>query len=295
MGLDVKKQWNATLDYHTRETHRLLDQQTAELDEPFKVLGYEIDYPADPHAAPEMVYHCRCRLTGVLGKYKPKNAHRRDNVTKDVVRGQSYEEWYNSKQSIANDPFCSIRGSGNGSGKAGETVHQLIGTIDITNTKLVKELEASFCSKFAGADAEHMMVITKDGEVYYLTDNNPKGVDCSYLDDKLKDSYNIYTHPPDSTQFTFSTDVDIPNFFADGSAVMEAVDYKYRYRFERPDGITFEQWDEVRGEVEKESTAIIQKYNLDFSNYEYDWLHSVIAETCERLGITYLRWSADEK
>lgn len=107
MGLDVKKQWNATLDYHTRETHRLLDQQTAELEEPFKVLGYQIDYPADPHAAPEMVYHCRCRLTGVFGKYKPENAQRRDNVNKQVVNNQSYEEWYSSKQKQTEQSFRS--------------------------------------------------------------------------------------------------------------------------------------------------------------------------------------------
>ena len=33
-----------------------------------------------------------------------------------------------------------------------------------------------------------------------MTDNNPRGVDCSYLGDKLKGSYNIHTHPPDTTQ-----------------------------------------------------------------------------------------------
>ena len=103
MGLDVKKQWNATLDYHTRETHRLLDQQTAELEEPFKVLGYQIDYPADPHAAPEMVYRCRCRLTGVLGKYTRQNAKRRDNITKEVIPEQTYQEWYDGKISGTGD------------------------------------------------------------------------------------------------------------------------------------------------------------------------------------------------
>ena len=54
------------------------------------------------------------------------------------------------------------------------------------------------------------MVITRNGEVYYMTDNNPRGVDCSYLDGKLKDSYNIHTHPPDTTQYSFSLDADIP-------------------------------------------------------------------------------------
>ena len=63
-----------------------------------------------------------------------------------------------------------------------------------------------------------------------MTDNNPRGVDCSYLSDKLKGSYNIHTHLPDTTQYSFSTDADIPAAFSDGTAIMEAVDYKYRYQ-----------------------------------------------------------------
>lgn len=54
-----------------------------------------------------MVYRCRCRLTGVLGNYKPKNAQRRDNVNKQVVDNQSYEEWYSSKQKQTEQNFRS--------------------------------------------------------------------------------------------------------------------------------------------------------------------------------------------
>ena len=78
--------------------HHLLDQETAELDEPFEVEGYEIMYPGDPDADPEMVYHCRCKLTSALVKYPRRNAMRRDNVTGEVVPMQNYEEWYEKKQ-----------------------------------------------------------------------------------------------------------------------------------------------------------------------------------------------------
>lgn len=78
--------------------HRLLDQETAELDEPFEVEGYEIMYPGDPDADPEMVYHCRCKLTSALVKYPRRNAMRRDNVTGEVVPMQSYQEWYEGKK-----------------------------------------------------------------------------------------------------------------------------------------------------------------------------------------------------
>ena len=98
LGIEVQKRWNSTLDYRTREMHRLLDQETADLDEPFKVPGYEIMYPGDPNAAPEMVYHCRCKLSSALVKYPRQNAMRRDNVTGEVVPEQSYAEWHEGKK-----------------------------------------------------------------------------------------------------------------------------------------------------------------------------------------------------
>ena len=103
LGIEVEKRWNSTLDYRTRETHQLLDQQTAPLDDPFEVEGYEIMYPGDPGAAPEMVYHCRCKLTSFLPKYQRRNASRRDNVTGEVIPEQSYEEWYEGKKAHYSD------------------------------------------------------------------------------------------------------------------------------------------------------------------------------------------------
>nr|DAP44549.1 MAG TPA: minor capsid protein [Caudoviricetes sp.] len=97
LGIEVQKRWNSTLDYRTRETHRLLDQETADLNEPFKVQGYEIMYPGDPNAAPEMVYHCRCKVTGALVKYPRQNSQRRDNTTKEVTSDLTYTEWYKAK------------------------------------------------------------------------------------------------------------------------------------------------------------------------------------------------------
>lgn len=97
MGIEVQKRWNSTLDYRTREMHRLLDQETADPDEPFKVQGYELQYPGDPNGAPEMVYHCRCKLSSALVKYPRQNAARRDNVTKEVTGDMTYTEWYKAK------------------------------------------------------------------------------------------------------------------------------------------------------------------------------------------------------
>lgn len=185
----------------------------------------------------------------------------------------------------------STRGSGGASGQSGRTVRKVLGKVDTTDTKQVDALKDSFCSGYAKSDVEHMMVITKDGEVHYMTDNNPRGVDCSYLGGKLKGSYNIHTHPPDTTQYSFSTDADIPGAFADGTAVMEAVDYKYRYRFVVPKGITFEQWDAVRYDVEENIGTIMAQHGYTFDDVVENQQHVIIEETCKRLGISsYTRW-----
>ena len=138
---------------------------------------------------------------------------------------------------------------------------------------------------------QNMMVITRNGEVYYMTDNNPRGVDCSYLDGKLKDSYNIHTHPPDTTQYSFSLDADIPAAFADGTRIMEAVDHKYRYRFVVPENITFEQWDRVRSDVQDHALLYMAERGMGVDDIEENELHVIIEETCKQLGVTsYSRW-----
>lgn len=124
-----------------------------------------------------------------------------------------------------------------------------------------------------------------------MTSNLPDEIKVNGFEDKIKGSYNIHTHPPDETQFSFSTDTDIPAFFADGSAVMEAVDYKYRYRFERPENITFDEWQDIMSEVENNISKILVEYGYDFKDYKEQKLHIIILETCKRLGIdNYKRW-----
>ena len=178
-----------------------------------------------------------------------------------------------------------LRGSGGDIGGGNGTTRKFLGTIDPKDSNAVDALTSAFCKQYASSEVENMLVITSQGEVHFMTDNNPKGVDCSYLGDKLKGSYNIHTHPPDSTQFSFSTDVDLPAFFEDGSAVMEAVDYKYRYRFERPDGITWEQWETMRVQVENEKGSLLVSRGIEMDNYEENVKHIIIDETCRRLGI----------
>ncbi len=60
-GADIVKQWDATLDDRTRETHRMLDGQIRELDEPFEVGGMQADAPG-MFGDPAQDCNCRCAL-----------------------------------------------------------------------------------------------------------------------------------------------------------------------------------------------------------------------------------------
>ena len=60
-GADIVKQWDSTLDGRTRDTHRLLDGQIRELDEPFEVYGHKARFPSD-FGLPSEDINCRCAL-----------------------------------------------------------------------------------------------------------------------------------------------------------------------------------------------------------------------------------------
>lgn len=58
-GCNVVKQWDSTLDGSTRETHRQLDGQIRESDEPFSIGGKKADYPGG-FGDPSEDCNCRC-------------------------------------------------------------------------------------------------------------------------------------------------------------------------------------------------------------------------------------------
>lgn len=58
-GADVVKQWDSTLDSDTRPTHKRLDGQIREVDEPFEMDGKSAMYPGD-FGDPAEDCNCRC-------------------------------------------------------------------------------------------------------------------------------------------------------------------------------------------------------------------------------------------
>lgn len=99
-GVKLRRTWVATLDMRTRHEHRVLDGQTVDVDEPFRVEGYEIMFPGDPSAEPEMVYNCRCRTIGQVKGFE-RDIRGFDLRNDPNINGMSYDEWKNDRKTTS--------------------------------------------------------------------------------------------------------------------------------------------------------------------------------------------------
>lgn len=104
MGIDLEREWIATLDNRTRHAHRALDRQRAAMDKPFEVDGHEIWYPGDSSAPGYLVYNCRCTMiSDVKGVPKSSNPLRRardpETGKSILISDMSYAQWETWKSS----------------------------------------------------------------------------------------------------------------------------------------------------------------------------------------------------
>ena len=76
-GINLKKEWIATHDTRTRDSHGFLDGVRVECTESFP---NELKFPGDPNGAPAEVYNCRCTMRAILPEI---NSEKR----------KTYEEW----------------------------------------------------------------------------------------------------------------------------------------------------------------------------------------------------------
>lgn len=95
MGIELKKEWVATLDNRTRHAHAMADGQVVAVDKPFKLDGYDLMFPGDKRAPGYLVYNCRCTTIAAFKDYG-KAAQRRsiDGVGEDMT----YQEWEKKKE-----------------------------------------------------------------------------------------------------------------------------------------------------------------------------------------------------
>ena len=65
-GLKLRKEWVAAEDERTRESHRLADGETVDMDQSFIVGGEQLMYPGDPAATAGNVINCRCGISHIV-------------------------------------------------------------------------------------------------------------------------------------------------------------------------------------------------------------------------------------
>lgn len=66
LGLVYRKQWIATHDNRTRDSHLEVDGDIVDLDKPFVVGDSEMMCPGDPAGEPAEFFNCRCTMNRVL-------------------------------------------------------------------------------------------------------------------------------------------------------------------------------------------------------------------------------------
>lgn len=80
-GADIVKQWDAALDGRTRKSHRQVDGEIRELDEPF---SNGMMYPSDPAGGASEVVNCRCALLQRAKWALDEEFTKMNNFTKEI-------------------------------------------------------------------------------------------------------------------------------------------------------------------------------------------------------------------
>ena len=93
-GVKLTVEWCATLDDRTRETHRFLDGQRRDVDDPFDVDGQQIMYAGDPYAPQALIWNCRCTMLAWVKKYEENLMIK----AQTKPGGKSYAEWKTAKR-----------------------------------------------------------------------------------------------------------------------------------------------------------------------------------------------------
>lgn len=102
LGINIEKEWMATLDNRTRTSHAHLDGEKIKVGD--KNHDYTFSngcrFPGDPRGPGWEVYNCRCTLVTNFLDY-PDDYERLDNINRKPIRNMTYDEWHNAKSSLS--------------------------------------------------------------------------------------------------------------------------------------------------------------------------------------------------
>lgn len=171
LGIKMFKEWIATLDSHTRDTHRSLDGQSVQVDTPFVIKGMEIMYPGDPHAKAELVYNCRCTMASDVVSY-PDQFNRYDNIDGKPISNMTYRQWETAKkngtpltavkmQPKKQAPKLEFTQVGIGAAKTISEINDLLNNNGLFNPKLTADLTGCDLDSAKSIAAAYEQVFSK--------------------------------------------------------------------------------------------------------------------------------------
>lgn len=98
-GADIVKQWDSTLDSHTRESHQKVDGEIRELNEKF---SNGLMYPGDSNGGASEVCNCRCTMLQ-RARWAVKNDVKLDKIDNqmsfkkngnvNIIKAKNYDEY----------------------------------------------------------------------------------------------------------------------------------------------------------------------------------------------------------
>ena len=197
-GADVVKQWDAALDRKTRKSHRELDGQIRELDEPFEVNGHKAMQPGG-FGRPEEDINCRCallqRARWALGNDYTKwdedaPIEIADDGTSQLVNLSDIKNYKDFKK-----VYTGLAAKISGDGIPEHEEPKLLKTIKYSDKKAVMKEISSFETSAVKETIEMACVITIDGEVYQCFGVEDRVFPDFDLKEKLLGATISHNHP----------------------------------------------------------------------------------------------------
>ena len=128
LGIKIQKEWMATLDSRTRDSHQKMDGERVDWKKPF---SNKLMYPGDPEGDPSEVYNCRCTMVPFYPDFESAADKR---IT--------YQEWAGQHEEKA--------------GKTKELKRDILKFVSAKNTKDAEDYAKAFADSvtYTGLSAE---------------------------------------------------------------------------------------------------------------------------------------------
>ena len=235
-GIDVQKEWVATMDGRTRHSHRMVDGEIVDQDKKF---SNGLRYPGDPAGPGREVYNCRCTMVGALKDVREAEpAMRRvrnpETGEYELIEDMSYTEWEKWKRG---------KSSGNNSGGEKPGIPQQISQVDFSKKEeVIRALEQAE-RELKDSAIEVNCTVTADGKVWKV-EGDAISVNPGSIPSSLKGSYSYHNHLAKETYYSFSA-ADAAFFIDSGEAYSKASDDIFEYVMIRTEETVEKPYEEV--------------------------------------------------